>query len=72
MFTELLRQERVYKKYSATLLGMIQSVLIHKISVFLQNSSFFSRDTSTKYVRLLLACFDMLRSQNHDVGFMRF
>ena len=40
LFTEHLRQERVYKKYSATL-GMIQSVLVHKNSVFSENSSFF-------------------------------
>ena len=34
VFTENLRQERVYKNYSASLLGMIQSVLIHNNSVF--------------------------------------
>ena len=72
LFTEHLRQERIYRKYIDTLLGMIQSVFIHKNSVFSENSSFFWRDTLTKCVRLLLACFDMLRSQNHDVDFKRF
>ena len=45
VFTENLRQERVYKKYSATLLGMIQSLSIHNNSVFSDNSSFFSEET---------------------------